>query len=148
MPRIDSTSNRSSIFSAFPGLLCRSIHHTDTEFAAFGAFFYQKLFTRRPPRLRGAISEPRFTRMPEDSKNLVLRRTAHRRHRDMRQRRSRRRAMPMTLACFDMDDIADRDLALLGFRCRKTFARCDDENLITIVDMPAGRRADSEIDHV
>jgi len=56
--------------------------------------------------------------------------------------------MPMTLACFDMDDIADRDLALLGFRCRKTFARRDDENLIAVVDMPAGRRADSEIDHV
>src|SRR5437762_8403115 len=69
----------------------------------------------------------------------MLRRTAHRRHRDMRQRRSRRRAMPMTLAGSDVNDVADRDLALLRFRCRKTFARRHDENLIAIVDMPASR---------
>ena len=29
--------------------------------------------------------------------------------------------MPMTLSGFDMDDIANRDLALFGFRCGKTF---------------------------
>ena len=38
----------------------------DTEFAEFGVFLYQKLFTPRPPRLRGAISELWFTGKPED----------------------------------------------------------------------------------
>ena len=32
-------------------------HHGDTEYAEFGAFLNQKLFTPRPPRLRGEISE-------------------------------------------------------------------------------------------
>ena len=32
-------------------------HHRDTEFAEFGEFLKQKIFTRRPQRLRGVISE-------------------------------------------------------------------------------------------
>ena len=35
------------------------------EFAGFGESVYQKLFTPRPQRLRGAISEPCFTGKPE-----------------------------------------------------------------------------------
>jgi hypothetical protein len=38
----------------FPAFLCRNIHHRDTEFAEFGEYLNQKLFTPRPPRLRGA----------------------------------------------------------------------------------------------
>src|SRR5580765_1376017 len=56
--------------------------------------------------------------------------------------------MPMTLPCFDVDDIADRDLALFAFRCRKTFACSDDEELIAVMHMPASRRADAKIDRV
>ena len=78
----------------------------------------------------------------------MLRRAADSGHSDVRQRRSRRRAMPVTLTGLDMDNIADGNLALLGFRCRKTFARRDHENLIAVVDMPAGRRADSEVNDV
>ena len=38
----------------FPAFLCRNIHHRDTEFAEFGEYLNQKLFTPRPPRPRGA----------------------------------------------------------------------------------------------
>jgi len=51
-----------------PGFLLRRIHHRGTEFAEFGEFINQKLFTPRPPRLGGAISEPYFTGKPEDEK--------------------------------------------------------------------------------
>jgi len=35
----------------------KTFKHSNTEFAEFGVFLNQKLFTPRPPRLRGAISE-------------------------------------------------------------------------------------------
>jgi hypothetical protein len=38
---------------------------TTAEFAEIAEFFNQELFTPRPPRLRGAISESCFTGMPE-----------------------------------------------------------------------------------
>jgi TM2 domain-containing membrane protein YozV len=40
--------------------------HRQAEFAEFGVFFDQKLFTLRPPRLRGAISESGFTQKPAE----------------------------------------------------------------------------------
>ena len=46
-----------------------NIDHRGTEFAEFaefGEFFNQKLFTPRPPRLRGAIFESWFTGKPEN----------------------------------------------------------------------------------
>ena len=74
--------------------------------------------------------------------------TARRRDRDMRQRRVRRRAVPMALAGFNMHDITHGDFALFSLRRRETFARRDDENLIAVVHMPAGSRTDAEVDHV
>jgi hypothetical protein len=44
----------------------REFHQRGTEFAEFGEFLNQELFTPRPPRLGGAIFEPCFTRKPED----------------------------------------------------------------------------------
>jgi hypothetical protein len=55
-----------SLFLVILGFLSRSIHHRGTEFAEFGAFLNQNLFTPRPPRLGGAISELCFTAKPED----------------------------------------------------------------------------------
>jgi hypothetical protein len=52
----------------FPGFLLRRIHHRGTEFAEFGEFINQDLFTPCPPRLRGAISELWLTGKPEDLK--------------------------------------------------------------------------------
>ena len=40
-------------------------HRRDAEHAEFVVFFNQNLFTLRPLRLGGAISEPCFTRKPE-----------------------------------------------------------------------------------
>src|SRR5215207_9572859 len=54
----------------------------------------------------------------------------------------------MALARFDVDDVADADLALLSLGRGKSFACRDDDNLITVVDMPAGGRADTEVDDV
>ncbi len=54
-----------------PGFLLKRIHHRGTEFAEFGELLNQKLFTPRPPRLGGAISEQRFTGKPEDPTNLT-----------------------------------------------------------------------------
>lgn len=56
--------------------------------------------------------------------------------------------MPVALAGFDMDDVADGDLAPFGLGRGKTFARGDNENLIAIMDMPAGGAADAEVNHV
>jgi len=53
-----------------PGFLLRRIHHRGTEFAEFGEFLNQILFTPRPPRLGGEISEPRFTGKHEDPLSL------------------------------------------------------------------------------
>jgi hypothetical protein len=39
----------------------RTIHRRDTEFAEFGVFLDQELFTLRPQRLRGELSEFFFT---------------------------------------------------------------------------------------
>jgi len=50
------------------------LSYSSTEFAEFGVFFNQNLFTPRPPRLRGAISESGFTRKPEEPANLTVRR--------------------------------------------------------------------------
>jgi len=41
-------------------------NYSSTEFAEFGEFFNQNPSTLRSPRLGGAISEPGFTRKPED----------------------------------------------------------------------------------
>ena len=54
----------------------------------------------------------------------------------------------MALARFDVDDVADADLALLSLGRGKSFACRDDENLIAIVHMPSGRCPNAEIDHV
>ena len=43
--------------AAATGFSVKSIHHRGTELAEFGVFLNQKLFTPRPRRLRGAISE-------------------------------------------------------------------------------------------
>ena len=43
----------------------KCIHHRGPEFAEFGEFFNQELFTPCPPRLRGAISELYLTVKPE-----------------------------------------------------------------------------------
>ena len=45
-------------FWVIPGFLRRIIHHRGPEFAEFGESFSQELFTPRPQRLGGAISEP------------------------------------------------------------------------------------------
>jgi hypothetical protein len=54
----------------------------------------------------------------------------------------------MALAGFDIHDIANGNFGLFSVRGGKSFAGRDDENLISVVDVPAGRRADAEIDHV
>ncbi len=51
----------------------KKFHHRGAEFAEIGAFLTQELFTPRPPRLRGTISESYFTEMPEVPKNLIFR---------------------------------------------------------------------------
>ena len=78
----------------------------------------------------------------------MLRRRAGGRHRDMRQRRIRLGAMPVALAGLDVHHVADRDFALLGFAGDDPSARRDDEYLIGIVRMPAGRRSRAEIHDV
>ena len=42
------------------------LKHRNTEFAEIGEFVNQELFTPRPPRLGGAISESCFTGKPEN----------------------------------------------------------------------------------
>ena len=56
--------------------------------------------------------------------------------------------MPVALARLDMHHVADGDLALFALRRGEAFAGRDDENLIAVMDMPAGGRADAKIDHV
>src|ERR1700746_1115450 len=53
-------------FLSYSGFPVRSIHHKGTEFAEFGEFLNQEPFTPRPPRLRGAISEPCLKEKPEE----------------------------------------------------------------------------------
>src|SRR5258708_6562612 len=66
----------------------------------------------------------------------------------MRHRRIRPGAMPVALAGLDVHHIANGDLALLGFAGDDPFAGRDDEYLIAVMHMPAGRRPDAEIHHV
>jgi hypothetical protein len=40
--------------------------HSSTEFAEFGESNNENLFTPRPPRLGGEISEPYFAQKPEE----------------------------------------------------------------------------------
>jgi hypothetical protein len=52
-----------------------SIHRRDAEFAEIGVFFvHQELFTLRPQRLRGKISEFLFT--PQEHQSLQSHRKA------------------------------------------------------------------------
>ena len=54
----------------------------------------------------------------------------------------------MFLSGSDVHDVADSDLALLGFRGDFALASRDYENLIAIVHMPPRRRPDAEIHDV
>jgi hypothetical protein len=45
------TNRRAPNTLVIAGFLLRRIHHRGTEFAEFGEFLNQKLFTPRPPRL-------------------------------------------------------------------------------------------------
>ena len=45
--------------------------------------------------------------------------------------------MPVALACLDVSNVTDPELASLGFRGDPPAALGDDENLITVVNMPA-----------
>jgi len=47
------------------------LHHRDAEFAEIGIFLDQKLFTLRPPRLRGEISETFFTTEIQSSQSFL-----------------------------------------------------------------------------
>src|SRR5687768_16572846 len=68
--------------------------------------------------------------------------------RDVRQRRIRLRAVPVALARLDVHHVADGDIALLGFTGDGSAARRDDEYLIAVMRVPAGRRSGGEIDDV
>jgi hypothetical protein len=50
----------------YSGFSVKNIHHRGAEFAEIGEFINQELFTPRPPRLGGAISESCFRAKPED----------------------------------------------------------------------------------
>jgi hypothetical protein len=78
----------------------------------------------------------------------MLRRPTRSRHRNMRQRRIRLRAMPVTFPCFDVHHIADADLALLTFVGDNPAAGSDDEYLIAVMHVPTGRCSSAEIHHV
>src|SRR5262245_49943822 len=54
----------------------------------------------------------------------------------------------MPLTGFDMHHVAHCYIPFFGFRCHLTLARRDHENLIAVMDMPSGRRADAEVDDV
>jgi hypothetical protein len=56
--------------------------------------------------------------------------------------------MPVALAGFDVHDIADGDLALVGFRGNHSPACSDHQNLVAIMDMPPGGRAVAKVNHV
>ena len=56
--------------------------------------------------------------------------------------------MPVALAGLDVHHIANGDLALLGFAGNDPPASRDDEYLIAVMHMPAGRRSGAEIHHV
>src|SRR5689334_18916700 len=78
----------------------------------------------------------------------VLRRPACGRHRDMRHWRIRPGAMPVALAGLDVHHVAYGDLALLGFAGDDPPAGGDDEYLIAVMHVPAGRRSNAEIHDV
>jgi hypothetical protein len=54
----------------------------------------------------------------------------------------------MSLSRSDMHDVADGDVSLFRFSRNPAFPCRDDENLVAIVHVPTGGRADAEIDHV
>ena len=58
-----------SLGSVSPG---RNIHRRGTEFAEIGEFFDQEVFTLRPPRLHGPISESCLRLKSEDRKFRAL----------------------------------------------------------------------------
>src|SRR6516165_2755326 len=56
--------------------------------------------------------------------------------------------MPVALACLDMHDVADADLALFLLRGDHTPAGCDHQDLVTVMGMPSGGGAFAKVYHV
>ena len=73
---------------------------------------------------------------------------AERQRRAMEQEQTDRAAVCARVECLNGDDITDGNLALFSLRRCETFARRHDENLIAVMNMPAGGRTDAEVDHV